>query len=828
MTAAVFTMPLLNAGPQREADLLNSATTIKGVFGITVTIVIWLIIIAQSKMAVKILNRIVEMDKEMLIVQNLCADKSKIQIVIMFMGNCTIWISIFVLEILVVSDWYNVWTPLLLPSMIMNWYIMQYVFMLVMVESRAGSVNRGFIMIAKGRLAAFMYSNPRHTDANERKLVNNFMILRRGHAILAGICRDLSDYYSFPVLPTISFLCCATIYDSYYLILPLVVPSNYTSILEISNMICWLLMETLPVVVLAVYVTRVLNEMEKTGSIVYNVLSRSALIHIAKNELMDFSVELLHRKVRFTAYGIFSLDGTLIRSIFGMLVTYLIILMQFQLNHRSDDELKLVTTSSTISPMSSFGLIIGNKNSYILPLLEFIDVSAQYLKYSLELEMVGRVSGKMKQAQKQSAWVEPGTTEKYFFTDAFVVRLVVIIFKVLGLAPISVESPRTLRTRLQRSHQGLLFKKCIFGVVYIYILIIIVFGVSFITVPLMNADVSYLDADLLDTFEATKGVFGLIVMFVIWLAVASRYKTVLKILNKMVEMDNEMLVLQDLYYLETSKRQILILFLVNFVLWIVNFFLEILSDSDRWKLWTPLVLPSIIMNWYIMQYILILVMIENRFVSVNRGLIVIANCRLEMFFHSDVRRADVSERAIVNNFMTLKRAHSILAGICRDISSYYSFPILPTVAFFCGASIYHSYYVMVPLVMKTDQQSIMEIANMICWLIIQMLPLIVLSVCVTRVLNQMGMTGGTVYKGLARSILNYVAKDELKKFSFELLHKNVQFTAYDIFSLDCTLIQSIFGMLATYLIILVQFQLSHVGQREPSNQVISATESSTQ
>ncbi|THK33154.1 gustatory and pheromone receptor 39a-like [Diachasma alloeum] len=347
--AAVVTVPLLNKGPQSDADLLNSATTIKGVFGITVMFVIWLIVAAQFQMALKILNRIVEMDKEMLVLQDVRADASKRQIVILFMGNCTVWISIFVLEISVVDDWYKVWTPLLLPSMIMNWYIMQYIFMLVMIESRVGSVNRGFLMIAKRRLATFAYSTARPAAMSERKMVNHFMILRRGHAILAGICRDLSAYYSFPILPTIAFLCCATIYDSYYLIVPLVVPSYYTSILEIANMICWLVMEMLPVVVLAVYVTRVLNEMEKTGSIVYNVLSQSALTYVAKNELAEFSVELLHRKVRFTAYGIFSLDGTLIRSIFGMLATYLIILMQFQINHRPDNDAKQATTSPNSS-----------------------------------------------------------------------------------------------------------------------------------------------------------------------------------------------------------------------------------------------------------------------------------------------------------------------------------------------------------------------------------------------------------------------------------------------------------------------------------------------
>ncbi|XP_063993685.1 uncharacterized protein LOC135171228 [Diachasmimorpha longicaudata] len=419
---------------------------------------------------------------------------------------------------------------------------------------------------------------------------------------------------------------------------------------------------------------------------------------------------------------------------------------------------------------------------------------------------------KMKSMQRQSAWVEQGVIDKYVFSDSCTIRLVIIIFKLLGLAPISVSNSRSLRANTRNSTQGLTFKSCVSAVVYIYIMMIIILAASVLTVPLINAETPDSDADLLDTFEAAKGVLGVIVLLLVWLIVSFRYKTTVKILNKIVEMDNEMLMLHDLYYLESSKPEILIMYLVNIIVWVAIFVLEIVSIPDSWRTWIPLLLPSFVMNWFIMQYILILVMIENRFVSVNRAFIMISNSRIETFFHADVRPVDVSERMIVNNFITLRRAHSMLADICRDVADYYSLPILPTIAFFCGASIYYSYYIIVPLVAKARQQSVLEIINMSCWLLMQILPIVVLSVCVTRVHNQMGLTGGSVYKVLARSILDYIAKDELKKFSFELLHKNIQFTAYDIFSLDCTLIQSIFGMLATYLIILVQFQLTHTSK----------------
>lgn len=256
--AAFVTVPLIDSGgPDSDADLLNTSAVIKGIFGMTVILVVWLDVTMQSKKALKILNKIVNMDKELLVVHDLCYLGATRQISILFSANCTVWISIFVLEILSVDNWYEIWAPLLLPSMIMNWFVVQYIVLLIMIENRAIGVNRGFLMISKGRLGTFIYST---TDVSERKIVNNFMILRRAHAHLSGICRDVAEYYSFPILPTIAFLCAATIYDSYYIIVPFVVNSGQQPLIDKLNMMCWLLMELSPVVVLAIYITRVMNQ----------------------------------------------------------------------------------------------------------------------------------------------------------------------------------------------------------------------------------------------------------------------------------------------------------------------------------------------------------------------------------------------------------------------------------------------------------------------------------------------------------------------------------------------------------------------------------------
>ncbi|KAJ9599233.1 hypothetical protein L9F63_010317 [Diploptera punctata] len=62
-----------------------------------------------------------------------------------------------------------------------------------------------------------------------------------------------------------------------------------------------------------------------------------------REELQLFSLQLLHRKVQFTACGFFPLDFTLLYSIIGAVTTYLVILIQFQLT--LSDQLPNITTA---------------------------------------------------------------------------------------------------------------------------------------------------------------------------------------------------------------------------------------------------------------------------------------------------------------------------------------------------------------------------------------------------------------------------------------------------------------------------------------------------
>ncbi|XP_023247385.1 uncharacterized protein LOC106645075 [Copidosoma floridanum] len=82
-------------------------------------------------------------------------------------------------------------------------------------------------------------------------------------------------------------------------------------------------------------VLEVCQEVDQTGLIVHQLI-RNALNGALLKELNEFSTYLLHVKIKFSAWGFFDLDGSLVQSIISSVTTYLVILIQFQMSSPND------------------------------------------------------------------------------------------------------------------------------------------------------------------------------------------------------------------------------------------------------------------------------------------------------------------------------------------------------------------------------------------------------------------------------------------------------------------------------------------------------------
>ncbi|XP_063697674.1 putative gustatory receptor 28b [Culicoides brevitarsis] len=73
------------------------------------------------------------------------------------------------------------------------------------------------------------------------------------------------------------------------------------------------------------------NAAKKVSKTVAKMLYKDNLAHEAKEQLSKFALQMVHVFPKFTVYGMFSVDGTLLFTIAGASTTYLIILFQLTL-----------------------------------------------------------------------------------------------------------------------------------------------------------------------------------------------------------------------------------------------------------------------------------------------------------------------------------------------------------------------------------------------------------------------------------------------------------------------------------------------------------------
>ncbi|XP_017766044.1 PREDICTED: putative gustatory receptor 28b [Eufriesea mexicana] len=98
----------------------------------------------------------------------------------------------------------------------------------------------------------------------------------------------------------------------YYFFQPLMIRNETLNFLILINTLLWVILSLYPLALLTSNVTKVVNEVEKTGNIIHMLLNRT-INEDMKVELEQFSLQLLHRKVRFTANGYFILDNTFLQ-----------------------------------------------------------------------------------------------------------------------------------------------------------------------------------------------------------------------------------------------------------------------------------------------------------------------------------------------------------------------------------------------------------------------------------------------------------------------------------------------------------------------------------
>ncbi|XP_011068141.1 PREDICTED: putative gustatory receptor 28b [Acromyrmex echinatior] len=297
------------------------------------------------------------------------------------------------------------------------------------------------------------------------------------------------------------------------------------------------------------------------------------------------------------------------------------------------------------------------------------------------------------------------------------------------------------------------------GIVYNVVLSSLMIVSNYMSIPDVLNDDYYAKTKLTVSIELLQTVLGALVTCAIFISYCIDQKFLVRIANRLIIIEQEI----DRLYYPLRRQHIfyitIIVCILKICLLILLLFTENLAFHTGPVSWLTDVLPTFYVGWLLIQYFLLVMVIQTDFADVNRAIqsltkINAPDLRLQSLYQT---RRIVVNNSTVHQLLQLRDVHCHLCEISEDVSSFYSLPVLFAIIFF--------------FLMLIE-------------------------------------TTGNIVHDFLNCAIGKETKAELKKFSLQLLHRKIQFTANGYFTLDNTFLHSLIGTVVTYLIILVQFQMA--------------------
>ncbi|XP_043287293.1 putative gustatory receptor 28b isoform X2 [Venturia canescens] len=315
-------------------------------------------------------------------------------------------------------------------------------------------------------------------------------------------------------------------------------------------------------------------------------------------------------------------------------------------------------------------------------------------------------------------------------------------------------------------------------------------------------------------------------MNALWLLTSVRRRDMVSLLNRLIKVDSTICRLSNLQLTTTFRLQAIIVFIVLIITWVVLIISDVYAYNTTIFDWFNDILPSFIITQFLLQYALIVKMIEIRYRSLNIAIVDLSKSSTTKTFRSFVLRDEITlmNCEYLPKVIDFRRAHKTLYDIGSDVAEFYSFPILFIIGLSCFEIVYNSYWSLMPLTVNIDVDPAFIVINSVAWILGLIVPIGILAKAVENITAEMRKTTDAIYTVLDGCNLSREDKAELEQFSVELLHRKIEFSAYGLFPLDCSLVHSIFSSTITYLVILLQFQISTVKPETSEKPELAADE----
>ncbi|CAD6222017.1 GSCOCT00014049001.2-RA-CDS, partial [Cotesia congregata] len=294
-----------------------------------------LVYIIKQKQLIRVMNRFKDVDRVLSKCKNYERKYDHTNIIIF----CTNFLTTIFLILILDACYFSIVRIFIenLPTIIGGGVMIQYAMIVNKLNNRFDIINTIFSKLGNLKVDATPQVFTVTQVASRRLVITDIDNLKYAFVELCEMCQYTADFYGMSVL--ISILCYAEriIFCVYLSLLPALELGNFETLWQVTApRLIWIvfvfLMFTASITTIKKQVYRSLTDDKIVEKVIFFILLLMLLINkidFSSLQLSQFSIDLLHLKVEFTAYDIMPLDRTLLAIITGTITMYLIIAIQF-------------------------------------------------------------------------------------------------------------------------------------------------------------------------------------------------------------------------------------------------------------------------------------------------------------------------------------------------------------------------------------------------------------------------------------------------------------------------------------------------------------------
>ncbi|XP_044587508.1 putative gustatory receptor 28a [Cotesia glomerata] len=400
---------------------------------------------------------------------------------------------------------------------------------------------------------------------------------------------------------------------------------------------------------------------------------------------------------------------------------------------------------------------------------------------------------------------------KFFNIQPFCERLIfysyLLCFKISGLAPFEMKISCFFNN--QNKHETIkLTAPCkVSDYAFIYNALLLISMTTYFVVLYLSPswEKIYIHSCTLGTIGKGLIILGATTSVIIWFIYILKQSVIVSIANEIYRVNNALKRCKH-YELKTNYF-IYFIFIGNFIM---CFFIMLVGIATHEYVSVPFwSIPCILVSWVIIQYTITLIVINQNIACLNEMLLKLGNVDTKIKFQKLFVTKFPLREAIILDIINMNHANKKLCKICNDAANFFTIPILSAIIYFAMTTIYELRYLFLAITNKsygTIPPFLIHLDS-VSWFVIVLFDLTAFTSSVTSTTREFKKTALYIHLLLDRCTMDLPTEKMLIEFSRDLLHRNVEFTAFHITVLDGSLLHSFFGTIVTYLIILTQFRV---------------------